>query len=61
MEHSIPLVSMEVVSVVGEGRITIPARFREWKNIKKGDKIIIGVEKGKIVLLPLKEVLKWVK
>jgi AbrB family looped-hinge helix DNA binding protein len=51
---------MELAKVTSQGQITIPADIRKYLNIKKGDKVVLIKENGRIVmansaLLALKE------
>ena len=43
---------MKVVKIDGRGRVTIPSEERRVLNLKPGDKLVVSVERGAIVLKP---------
>lgn len=43
---------MKVVTIDERGRVTLPSESRRVLGLKPGDKLVVSVEKGAIVLRP---------
>ncbi|MEK6848338.1 MAG: AbrB/MazE/SpoVT family DNA-binding domain-containing protein [Nanoarchaeota archaeon] len=44
----------ELINLGEKGQIVIPKKLREYFNLKKGNKIIISEENGRIIMKPAK-------
>ncbi len=58
MQYYIATMQYYIAMITSAGQLTLPKRLCEQLEIKRGDKVAVTVERGAIVLTPIRSVIE---